>query len=302
MTLDSLTDLFVEVDNFFQLFDREVSGKFLAKKSQYSSRKSSLIQSEIMTILIGFHMSHMRTFKHYYLWLLASKRREFPNLVSYNRFIELAPSVILPLLLFLYSRKAVSNGIAFIDSTVLRVCHNKRISRNKVFAGSAAIGKSSMGWFYGFKLHLVINEIGELINFKITPGNIDDRAVVPDLIQNLIGKVFADKGYIGQELFESLLEKGVQLITSIKKNMKNRLMPILDKILLRKRSVIETVIDQLKNISQIEHSRHRCIAGFMTNTISALIAYTFQPKKPSVNIDLNDLNNQMKAKLSMIAI
>ena len=143
-----------------------------------------------------------------------------------------------------------------MDSTSLRVCHNKRISQHKVFQNLAARGKTSVDWFFGFKLHLVVNDKGELLNFQVTPGNIDDRKPVPKLLQQLFGKVFADKGYISLKLTKDLLGSvGVQLITKLKRNMKQRLMPIEDRLLLRKRAVIETIIDQLKNISQIEHSR-----------------------------------------------
>jgi hypothetical protein len=142
----------------------------------------------------------------------------------------------------------------------------------------ANLGKSSLGWYFGFKLHLIINEFGEILSFIITPGNVDDRKPVPEMTKKLFGKLFGDRGYISQELFELLLKKNLQLITTIKKNMKNRLMPLIDKILLRKRSLIETVNDQLKNISQIQHTRHRSVGNFMVNVIAGLIAYTYQEK------------------------
>src|SRR5213080_4624559 len=94
------------------------------------------------------------------------------------------------------------------------------------------------------------------------------------------------RGYISQRLFEQLWEQGVQLITKLRKNMKNRLLPLFDKLLLRKRSLVETINDQLKNISQIEHSRHRSPFNFFVNLIAGLVAYTFREKKPSLNIRL----------------
>ena len=136
-----------------------------------------------------------------------------------------------------------STGIAFIDSTPIAVCNNKRIHSNKVFKDLAERGKNSMGWFYGFKLHLIINDKGELLSFKITPANVDDREPVPDMIKNVIGKLFGDRGYISKKLCESLFNNGVQLITKIRKNMENKLLPFMDKILLRKRALIETVND-----------------------------------------------------------
>jgi hypothetical protein len=175
-------------------------------------------------------------------------------------------------------------GLSFVDSTPIGVCHPCRAHSHRVFEGYVEWGKNSVGWYYGFKLHLIINERGELLAFKLTAANVDDRAPVPDLTQGIIGKLFADRGYISQKLFEQLYERGLQLVTKIKKNMKNRLVPLLDKILLRKRAIIESVNDQLKNISQIEHSRHRSILNFMVNLLAGLIAYTYQESKPSLDL------------------
>lgn len=176
----------------------------------------------------------------------------------------------------------------WMDSTKLCVCHNKRIANHKVFAGIAQRGKSSMGWFYGFKLHLVCNDKGELLNFVITPGTVDDREPLTsgNLLKEVMGKLFADKGYISESLFNKLFFDGKHLITTVRKNMKERYMMQNDRIILRKRAIIETVNDELKNIYQIEHTRHRSFANFISNLIGGLTAYTFLPKKPSINIEL----------------
>lgn len=182
--------------------------------------------------------------------------------------------------------KGDCTGISFIDATSLKVCHNRRITRHRVFTNLAARGKTSVDWFYGFKLHLVVNEHGELLNVTLTPGNTDDRRPVPELLKHLFGKVFADRGYVSQALAQQLFEAyGIQFFAKPKRNMKNRLMRLSDKLLSRKRSIIETIIDQLKNISQIEHSRHRSPVNFMVNLLCGLIAYCHQPKKPSLNLD-----------------
>ena len=175
-------------------------------------------------------------------------------------------------------------GIAFIDSTPIRVCKNKRIKRNKVFKDIAQVGKSTMGYFFGFKLHLVINDKGELLNFVVTQANVDDREPLRNksFVNNLKGKLYADKGYVSKDLTELLFSDGLHLIANIRNNMKNVLMEMKDKIMLRKRSVIETVNDELKNMCQIEHSRHRSFGNFITNMISGLIAYSFFPKKPAI--------------------
>jgi hypothetical protein len=238
-----------------------------------------------MTIVVHFHQSHYRDFKAYYTeHVVKYLAGEFPGLVSYTRFVELLPSVARPLGAYLAQRLGAVTGIAFIDSTPLPVCHNKRISRHKVFADLAARGKSSYGWFYGFKLHLIVNDCGELLRLQLTPANKDDRQPVPKMTHRLWGKLFGDKGYLSQPLFEQLYQRGVQLITPIRKNMANRLMPLYDKLLARKRSIIETINDQLKNISQIAHTRHRSPTNFVVNLFAGLIAYTHQPKKPALHL------------------
>jgi transposase len=251
-------------------------------------RARSLTLSEVMTILIYFHQSHYRDFKAYYCaHVLTHLTGEFPGLVSYQRFVQFIPSALIPLCVYLRTRCfGECTGISFIDSTPLVVCHNRRIAQHKVFEGLAERGKSSTGWFFGFKLHLIFNDRGELLNIALTPGNVDDRKPVPKLVRRLFGKLFADKGYLSQPLFELLLEAfQIQLITKLRSNMKNRLLPLADRLLLRKRSIVETIIDQLKNISQVEHSRHRSPVNFLVNVLCGLIAYCHKPKKPSLGLD-----------------
>lgn len=290
--MSDMTELFVQADDFCILFEPEWKKTLLQAKPKKRNRASSLSLSEIMTIVIYFHHSNYRDFKHYYTGYIGGfYHDEFPKLVSYNRFVELMQEVLIPLLCFLHARRGEVTGISFIDSTTLQACHIKREKIHRVFSGLAAKGKNSLGWFYGFKLHLIMNDCGELLAFKLTPGNTDDRKPVPEMTEGLFGKLFGDKGYISQALFEQLLAKGVQLVTKLKKNMKNKLMPVLDKILLRKRALIETVNDQLKNILQIEHTRHRSVTNFMINLVSGLIAYTYRDKLPSLNLRAPEINN-----------
>jgi hypothetical protein len=285
-TMKSLLELFVSIDDFCQIFLPFWEQKCIADGSKERQRSGNLSVSEIMTIIVYFHQSQYRNFKAYYTgYVCKHLRAEFPKLVSYERFVILMPSALGPLSAYLKSLYGRCHGVSFIDSTALSVCDNHRIHNHKVSAGFAERGKGSMGWFYGFKLHLVINDCGEILACQITPGNVDDRTPVPTLCKRLFGKLIADRGYISQSLFEQLLETfGVQLITKIKKNMKNRLMPWMDKLLLRKRAIIESVVDQLKNISQIEHTRHRSPVNCFINIIAGLIAYCHQPKKPSLNL------------------
>jgi hypothetical protein len=281
-----LTTIFYYSDNFCKDFDKYLNKKSIPLQKKKVGRKPQLTKSEIMTIVIYFHHSRMRTFKDYYnIMVKGFMKQAFPNLVSYNRFVELMKDIFLPMYLFLkcYCAGKVT-GIAFIDSMPLGVCHNLRIYSNKVFKGYAGRGKSSTGWFYGFKLHLIINQYGEIISFSITPGNVDDRnrKVMDQLTKNLFGKLFGDRGYISKSLFEELYSKGVHLFTKIKKNMKNTILELEDKLLLNKRGLIESVNERLQSACQVKHSRHRSVLNFFINILSGLVAYAFLDKKPSI--------------------
>lgn len=285
--MSSLEELFCSVDDFCQVFEPQWLAQQLTSGLATRQRSRSLCLSEIMTLLISFHQSHYRNFKQFYLKQVCIHWQEaFPELVSYQRFIEWTPSTLIPLCVYLKSCLGQCTGISFIDATSLKVCHNRRIAGHQVFDELAARGKTSVGWFFGFKLHLVVNEHGELLNFTLTPGNTDDRKPVGDLLSDLFGKVFADRGYVSGKLAKELLERwSIEFFAKPRRNMKNKLMRLNDKLLARKRSIIETVIDQLKNISQIEHTRHRSPMNFLVNVICGLIAYCHQPKKPSLHME-----------------
>ena len=292
--LIDITRIYCDLDDFYNEFEEELKKTMLDSEEvhQIAVNEFALSPSEVKTIIIAFHLSSYRTFKHFYTKHVQEYWREaFPNLVSYPRFIALQKYIVIPLCAYLNTRKGKATGIAFVDSTPLIVCHNRRIHSHRVFKNIAKRGKNSVGWFFGFKLHLIVNDQGELLAFKLTAANVDDREPVPEMTKDLFGKLFGDKGYISQKLFDELFGRGLQLITKIKKNMKNKLMPLMDKILLRKRSIIETINDQLKNISQIEHTRHRSPVGFMVNLLGGLIAYTYHEKKPSLKINTRNISS-----------
>jgi hypothetical protein len=287
---ENLIDLFCFVDDFCQLFLPEWDKHLINNGLKKRTRLSQLSPSEIMTIYIHFQQSHYRDFKSYYIHHVHSHLSHlFPQLVSYPRFIVLIKSILVPLCFFLQTISAEKTGIYFIDSTPIKVCHIKREKQHRVFKGLAKKGKSTIGWFFGFKLHLIINDKGELVAFKLTAANVDDRAPVADLTKSLMGKLVGDKGYISQKLFDDLFQHGLQLVTSIRKNMANKLMLLADKLLLRKRALIETVNDQLKNVSQVEHTRHRSVWNFLANILAALTAYALQPRKPSIRSQMQPL-------------
>jgi hypothetical protein len=282
--------VFCDVDEFCQHFEPVFQQHLIASHTRQRRRSGRMHLSEILTILILFHSSHYRDFKHFYLHQVQLHlRREFPRQVCYNRFVELIPLALLALACYLQSRCGECTGISFVDSTSLKVCHNRRIHSHKVMAPLAKRGKTSTGWFYGFKLHLIVNDRGELLNVCLSTANTDDRRPVEALSQKLFGKLFGDMGYISQALFDTLFVRGLELITRLKRNMTNRLMSLFNKLLLRKRAIIETIIDQLKNICQIEHSRHRSQFNYFADILAGLIAYSFQDKRPSLNLTSDEL-------------
>ena len=282
-----ITSLYCFVDDFCKVADQWISQHFLpTSNSKKPTRTPDISQSELLTIVLLYHKSPCKNFKYFYMSYLQLYKPEFPNLPSYTRFIALKPRVLTYLVLLLewYIKQVEATGISYIDATSIAVCNPKRISRNKVFAGIAALGKTTKGWFFGLKLHLLINENGEIQGFKLTPGNVDDRAPVPEMTKCITGLLFGDKGYIKQELFDELYDKGLKLVTGIKKKMKNKLMPLMEKILLRKRSIIETVFSVLKGSFELEHTRHRSIWNAFVHILSALVAYCMKPTKPSITM------------------
>ena len=282
--MDRLT-IFCEIDDFCRQFEPQFNRQLLADGQRKRIKPSRMSRAEVMTILVLFHRSGLRDLKRFYTKVVCQYwGKDFRSLLSYNRFVELQRDSLLLLGALMQTRLGSCSGVSFVDSSKIVVCNNLRIRQNKVFREIAKRGKTSTGWFYGFKIHLVVSDCGEILAWPITLGNVDDRKPVPALSKRLWGKLFGDKGYISQELSELLGADKVQLITKVKKNMKNKFVSFFDKLLLRKRAIIETINDQLKNISQIEHTRHRSVWNFYTNVVAGLIAYTYQEKKPNLQL------------------
>ncbi len=282
-----VTEIYCMADDFCKEFTLQQE-KYMIKdmKTMHRNKPNRMSDAEIMVILILFHSGGFRCFKHYYKEYVCktSETPFFPRQVSYNRFVELEKEVLLLMTIFIkkYCWEPVPASVSLTPLPYVYV-KNQRILIHKTFEGLAERGRCSMGWFFGFKLHLIINDKGEILNFMFTPGNVDDREPLKQgkFLENIKGKLCADKGYIGQALFENLFLNGIQLVTKVKNNMRNSLMSIADKILLRKkRALIETVNDELKNIAQIEHSRHRSFSNFIANSLSAIAAYCFLKRSP----------------------
>lgn len=282
----NLLFLFCYIDDFCLEFEPEWNKKLVGENLKLCE---SMTMSEILTILVWFQTSGWRCFKNFYQYLQQYHKKDFPNLLSYNRFIEIKSRATIPLSCLLQFSLGSCSGISFIDATPLKICHNKRIFMNKVFKTSAKLGKSTMGWFFGFKLHIICNNNGELLSVKITTGNCDDRKSVKDLCKNVFGKLYGDKGYISQKLFEEMLDLGIRIITQLREKMKPKIMPLEDRLMLKKRSLIESVFHILKDVLHIDHSRHRSPKNFLINFLGALTAYCLYPNKPSIRLEKHEL-------------
>lgn len=289
--MNKLVETYCDVDDFCQMFIEQWQLTLLEDGDIKRRRACRLSTAEIMTIIIHFHQSHYRDFKNYYLhYVCRHLTAYFPERLSYTRFLGITSSVVVPMCSYLSAKLGKPTGIHFVDSTKIEVCHIMRAKRNKVFSDIATHGKGTMGWSFGFKLHLIINHLGEIVSLKLTKGNVDDRKPVPEMADSIFGKLYGDKGYISKALSGELLDKGVELITTIRKNMKKKFISLWDRAILKKRFIIETVNDQLKNISYIEHSRHRSVHGFMLNLLGGLIAYCLKSNKPSLNLTAQDFD------------
>ena len=275
--------LFCCLDDFCKTYELWGRRKLIPAPGR-RDRQGKLCLSEMLFIMVLFHASPYKDFKHFYIHGVEGEYRKlFAEVPCYARFVQTMGRLLLPFALLAHCLRGEATGVYFADSSKLAVCHNRRISSNRVFAGLAKRGKTSMGWFYGFKLHIVINHKAEIMAVRITPGNTDDRKPVPAMARGILGKLFADKGYISKTLFDQLWKSGLQLITGIRKTMKNYLLPWLDKILLRKRFIIETVLDTLKSTLGLEHSRHRSPVNAFVHIFSCIVAYGFKTTKPKLN-------------------
>ena len=280
-----ITELYVFIDDFVKSADKFLNNNAISrdKINKTPTRQTTMQISEILTVEILYHKSPCKNFKYFYNSYLQLYKDDL-TLVTYERFVIIKKRITTYLMLLLNWLCAISDktGLYFIDSTSLNVCHNKRINRNCVFKNLAKIGKNTKGWFFGFKLHIVINDKGEIQSACLTQGNVDDRKPVKNMVKSITGLLFRDKGYISASLFKDLYNKGLKCVTKTKKYMKNLPMDLTEKFLLKKRSIVETVFDYLKNKFEIEHSRHRSADNFLVHVLSTLVAYSLKNTKPKV--------------------
>lgn len=283
------TELYCNIDNFIKNYEQNLLAITSCKAK--TGPKNSLSISEVLTIIIGYHNSSIDCFKNYYTKVILPLHYNDFKLVSYDQFTRLIGKALPYLTLFLNNLLEQCTGISLVDSTSISVCKNYRIYSHKVFAGLAKRSKTTKGWFYGVKLHLIINLEGSLVKASFSYGNKDDRKALRTMTKGIFGKVFGDRGYVSKELFNELMKENIQLITGIKRGMKNILMPIMDKIFLLKRTLIETVIGRIKLLDKFEHTRHRSPVNAFSHMIAALVNYQLLDNKPSIAslIQLKDL-------------
>ena len=208
--LDRLVEVFCEVDDFCKAFEVQWKAHLIGSGEKPRGPEPGLCDSEIITLLLVLHSSGYKYLKNFYNGPTGEiLRRYFRGMPCYERFVAVQKRVFMPLMFFMISRLGRKTGIDYIDSTALPVCHTRRIRRHKTFAGLAKRGKTTMGWFFGFKLHLVFNQLNEIVSLKLTAGNVSDTAPVSQLTKDLTGKIFGDKDYIGRKLAEELLHRGL---------------------------------------------------------------------------------------------
>jgi len=287
---DKVIDFFCKIDDLTIVFQDFEARNCLFTSNYNPTRKPQLADSEIITILVLYHQSGYKTFKDFYTrFALKALKPYFPKIVSYSRFLTLMKRTFMTIMgiIQILCLSMSRNGVYFVDGTKLPVCHNRRIKRHRVFDGVARSGKTSMGWFFGLKLHLVCNELGELVSFRITSGNVADNnhETLKFLFKSIHGKVFGDKGYL-TKLKEYFLERGLNVIARYKdkmyKKLKNNVAPAEDFLFASKRGIIETINDLLKNNCDIWHTRHRSPINAIIHLVAGLIAYQLRDRKPSI--------------------
>jgi hypothetical protein len=282
-----LTSLFYFVDNFCKRFLPSWQRFLINNGNKNRVRTDCLSISEIIVILLWFNMSGMKCFKHFYQNNFVILKTYFPRSPSYERFINVERKAIIPMLAFLrfIIRQAKKTGVYYIDSTMMEVCKNQRIYRHKTFKNIASRGMSSCGWFYGLKLHIICNHLGEIAALNITGGNISDVNMVANLSKNLDGLLFGDKGYLSKELTIKLKEQNLELITKSRKNMKEKNISVTNKFLLRKRGIVETIFGKMKDYCHLVHTKYRSFTGLFINIFSCLLCYSLNPNKPWVKLN-----------------
>lgn len=290
-----LTEIYCDVDDFCKA-QRSIIARALHHCGAYKkNHPSQLTLSELMTILIYYHLSPYKNLKAYYTrHVCTDLKRDFPDLVSYDRFVALIPRTLIPLMLYLADRcrRSLRTGIYYIDSTPLAACHPKRAHQHRTLKGFASWGKTSVGWFFGLKMHLLINHLGQVIHVRITDGSTHDAnpKVLFHLTNDLVGWVFGDKGYLLNSEKQAFVQYEGRVFFAAKprQSMPASDLPLAAKRWAKKRGLIETVIGQSKQACNLEHSRHRSVSNSFVNVYAALVAYSFYERKPTAHTNISN--------------
>ena len=280
------TYTFCIIDDFFQKFEATYWDFLKHSNKRLRMRSSQLKVSEVVFIAIWYKCSHFNNFKAFFLSLRQNFRHLFRYLPCYQRIVYLINSHQLALhALHFALMKDCHSSHLWIDSTTLPVCKNQRIGRHKSIKAIATRGKSSMGWFFGCKLHLIMNQSGDVVSTALSNGHTADIKMVEQLVKGLKAKLYADRGYISQNLRQSIKEQGVDLITYHRKNMQAVNLSKADTYNLRQRNQIETLFSLLKGKYNLVTSKARSIEGYLAGIYASLCAYQiYHENKPTIQI------------------
>ena len=271
-----------ELKDFYKVYLPFKDHYLLEKKENSRNKKTKISNIKILAIMIMYHLSGSSNFKFFYKFYIS---RIFRKLPEYSWFMRLRERAFIDLMCFLHYKCVSTGKCFFIDSSPIKVCHNKRIKKHKTFKGLAERGYHSMGWFYGFKIHIIINEKGDLVKFVFTKGNVSDVTELK-MAEGLTGLLVGDKGYISQYWTQYLEKQGLKLVTKSRKNMKPIKLTNKEKAFLGKRNIVETVFSQLKNWGLV-NTKIRSYFGWILNALSTLATYVIRPFKPYVRISKN---------------
>lgn len=284
---ETLYHIFDQIDNLLKTMSASLRRKLLSDLRPAGGRPSGLSLQAILAFGIFRYATGVKDVKHYHRKLLSSYSNELgriPNYGNFNTLVNQAtPYVIFLLQWIFYVNKSRQDGFYFMDSTPLKVCENKRIFDHKVCEDLAQRGKSSMGWFFGFKLHVVCDSLGRLVSLLITPGNTDDRKFVLKLLRGLKGLCIADAGYVSKKLMQELYEQGLLLLTDVRKSMK-RLMSETQHALLKQRQRIEGVFSCLKHRLKAEASIARSPLGYLSRCLYACLTFALSKELEMKNL------------------
>lgn len=296
-----LVTIFCQVDDFCKLYKEYAQENLLPFENigcVKGKRQRNMTTSEVMSVLIyyGSCSESFKTLSAFYEYTYDELKSAFPGLLSYGRIIELKQEIMIPMTSLLVSIFSECSGISYVDSTAIHACHVKREHSHRVLKDIAAKGKTTYGWFYGTKLHAILNEFSELVYCCFTSGNIADNNndLMRKFASKLWGKMFGDRGYIvNKPLWQELYEGGLQVIYNIRSNMKNILIPLCDKLLLLKRSnIAEGAFSKLKHRMSLQDTRLRSVYGYVVNGLSMLIAYQFWARNRAASLKLQRINSK----------